>query len=148
MAKVFTGFSVLIFVVVNVLVLIWGSASGFQRLGSLWVAALLLSFGLLKLILSEIDKAISGRGELAEWAKEKLNPVLYSEEKGWLNYISKDGVEYENPLHTQDEILHFLREVEDRILFSFLPNELLLGALATLQWGYGDVLFYLLHGKG
>ena len=147
-ADVSIGIFIALFFLVNILVLIWGSPSGFQRLGSLWVAVLLFAFGFLKLTLSEINKAVSGRGEFAGWVKEKLDPFVYSEDKGWLNYGSEDGVEYENPLHTQDEVRSFLREIEDRILFAFLPNELLFGAFATLQWGYGDLLYCFLHGKG
>jgi len=147
-ADIFIGLFVILFLLVDGLVLFWGSASAFQRLGSLWVALLLLAFGLMKFIVSELSKAVSGRGELADYVKEVLDPFTYSEDKGWLNFGSKDGVEYEAPLRTKDEIRYFTRELEDRVLFSFVPNELLLGAIATLQWGYGDLFFCLIHGKG
>ena len=142
------GIFAILFFSVNLLVLIWGSSSSFQRLGSLWVAILLLAFGLLKFTLSEIQKAVSGRGEYVNMAKERLDPVIFAKDKGWLNFMTAEGEEYESPLHTWDEVKSFLEQIEDRILATVVPNELVFGAFATLQWGYGDLFFCFLHGKG
>jgi len=147
-ADISTGVFIALFILVNISVLIWGSPIGFQRLGSLWVAILLFAFGFLKFAMSEINKAVSGRGEYVDMAREKLDPVTFSKDKGWHNFMSNEGVEYERPLFTLDEVKGHLRETEGRILAVFVPNELFFGALATLQWGYGDLLHCFLHGKG
>ncbi len=142
------GLAIIAFVLVNLAMLIWGSPCYFQRLGSFWVALLILLFGFLKFILAELNKAAHGRGAFAEQFKEKLSPVLYSEDKGWLNHMSPDGKEYERPLYSIEEVKRYLSELEDKLMFAVLPNELLVAAVATLQWGYGDLFHNFVHGKG
>jgi hypothetical protein len=147
-ADVFVGIMLLLFLAVSALVLAYGTSSNFQRLGSLWVAILLLSFGLLKYMVVAIRNAVEGTGPFAEMARERLRPYVFSEDKGWLNYMSEDGVEYETPLPKQEEVEGHFAEIEQHILSSVIPNEMIIGALATLQWGYGDLFHCWINGKG
>ena len=147
-ADICVGIMVLCFVAVSVAVLFCGTSSTFQRLGSLWVAILLLSFGMLKFVVVAMRNAVEGTGPFAEMARERLSPYVFSEDKGWLNFMSEDGVEYEAPLPKQEEVEGHFAEIEQQVLSSVIPNEMFIGALATLQWGYGDLFHCWINGKG
>ncbi len=112
----------------------------FQRLASIWAAVLLFIFGLTRYVFSEIEKASRNEGAFAKLFEEKLSPVLYSEDKGWRNYMSEDGVEYEQPLMEREELSMQLKSLNDFIAIRTFPAELLLGIKLALQGGYGDML--------
>jgi len=143
-----TKFMLFMFITSAVYLLVFSDASTFQRLGSFWVAVILLSFGLLKLTFSLLEKALNGRGQFAGKAHEKLEPVTFAENKGWLNFMSKDGGEYDRPLYTMEEIKMLFEDLEARVMATVLPNELIIGAVATLQWGYGDLFHCWVNGNG
>ena len=111
----------------------------FQRLASVWAVVLLIMFGLTRYVFAEIEKASSGEGAFVEMFEEKLNPVLYSEDKGWSNYMSKDGVEYEQPLIERQELSVQLKRLNEFITMRTFPAEMLLGIKLALQGGYGDL---------
>lgn len=147
-AKAYAGAMVFAYIISIMLGLYFLEASSFQRLGSLWIAVLILLFGFSKLAMQQVKDAISGRGEQQKEAQEKLKSVTFSDDKGWLNYMSKEGVVYTERLHTNEEIQAHFADFESRAIFYIASNELLLATLATLQWGYGDLLHCLINGKG
>ena len=142
-----TGLFIFSFFLVDILVLIFGSANGFQRLGSLWVALLLVFFGMTKIVFNRLHNGINGRGIFAEMVQDRVSKVTFSEDKGWLNYMSKDCLEFERALFKKSEIEAFFQELKDGVDAKLIPNELFIGALATLQWGYGELIFVLVHGQ-
>ena len=143
--NVYTHSIILVFLVANCTALIFFSGLSFQRLGSFWVALLLVMFALTRLLSDEMLKAVQGRGLAADIAGEKLDDVTYSENRGRLNYMSKEGVEYEQRLLTKDEIARFYSEFDEYLQSTFLFVELSVGAVATLQWGYGDLFHDWFH---
>lgn len=120
----------------------------FQRLASVWAVLLIVTFGATRFLITEINKAAEGRGPLVELFKEKLGPVMHSEDKGWLNYMDADGREYERPLRQESEIRDLLVDLEDFIGLKVQPAEILIGIKLALQGGYGDAAVCLLNGKG
>ncbi len=105
----------------------------------------MLIFGLLKLVSTEIAKATEGRGQFASLAESKLANVTYDEEKGWLNYMSSDGIEFDQRLLTKDEISAFVNDYNDYLQITVLTAEWFIGVIATLQWGYGDLFHDWIH---
>ena len=132
----------------NIWSLLYSDRLSFQRLGSVWIALTLLSLGLTRYIVSEIAKGASGRGPMAEMVRRKLDKVVFSDDKGWLNYMNTDGVEYEKPLITWEEVREEITRLEDYVSYRLQPTEIFIGISATIQWGYGDLIFCFLHGKG
>ena len=135
-------------IAVNLAVLVFGDPLGFQRLGSLWVALAIFLFGVFKFIFEAIVQAVHGKGLYAGMASEKLKNVTFSEDKGWGNFISPEGVEYERPLLTKSEISQKLEELKDTLFPIFIFNELTIVFIATLQWGYGDLFHCWINGNG
>jgi hypothetical protein len=145
---VFQGLFLLAFLVINILALFLWSSSNFARLGSIWIALLLLIYAMPRFILDEIAKAAENKGLFKDQLKSELDEASFSDSKGWLNYMSADGVEYERPLRTRDEITAELTAFRDHVNAKLYANELILAAMATLQWGYGDLLHCWFNGKG
>ncbi|MBY5988329.1 hypothetical protein [Roseovarius atlanticus] len=144
----FVRLFLLIFCIVQAVTLVWVSPDAYQRLGSFWVAVLLVLFGATRLVVSEMQKAFEGHGAFAEQFKAKLDEITYSDGKGWKNNMAEDGTPYERRLLTEEEIQKIMKDFEARIVWIFLSNELFLAAVATLQWGYGDMFHCFVHGQG
>jgi hypothetical protein len=138
----------LVALMISMWALFFWPASSFQRLGAVWIALTLLSIGLTKFAIGELSKAINGRGPLAERMAKDFAPVIYSEDKGWLNFMTPDGRELERPLRTLEEVKRELEGLEDYLSFRAFPTEFTIGIFATLQWGYGDLFHCFVHGKG
>ncbi len=120
----------------------------FQRLASIWACLLLLTFGLTRLTFWEVTEAAYERGPFVKKFYQKIDPITFSEDKGWLNYVSKDGQEYERPFFKRDEIQAMLDDLNSFITRNVQPAEIVMGLKLTLQGGYGDVLLCSIKGHG
>jgi hypothetical protein len=134
--------------IVNIYAVIYFTPLGFQRLGSIWIALVLLVLGGSRYVVSDMNRAVHGRGPHKDIAAKKLGGSVYSEDKGWLNYMNSEGVEFERPLRTWEEIQELTDDLVDYVQARLQPTEISVGVAATLQWGYGDLIFCFLHGKG
>jgi hypothetical protein len=120
----------------------------FQRLASIWACLLLLTFGFTRMMLWEVTEAAYERGPFVKNFYKQIDPITFSEDKGWLNYISKEGQQYERPLFKREEIQAMLDDLNSFITRKVQPAEILMGLKLTLQGGYGDLLLCSLKGHG
>lgn len=146
--KAAAGLFVIFFCVANVVAFFIGETASFQRLGSLWVAILILLFGFTRFILELTKNASEGGGPFFDKFIEIFKPVTYSDDRGWLNYMSKDGQEFDRPLPTIETVSKQFSEFERHVFYVVASNEFLLAIIATLQWGYGDLFHCWVHGNG
>jgi hypothetical protein len=120
----------------------------FQRLASIWACLLLLTFGFTRMMFWEVTEAAYERGPFVRKFYKQIEPITFSDEKGWRNYVSKDGQQYERPLFKREEIQAMLDDLNSFITRKVQPAEILMGLKLTLQGGYGDVLLCSLKGHG
>ncbi|WP_162300751.1 hypothetical protein [Alkalilacustris brevis] len=131
-----------------VLVWVWGSPSWMLRLGTLWIAIVVFSFGFIRIVVNQIYLASQGKGAAVPMFEKKLGPLLYSEDKGWLNFMNKEGMPYEAPLRSREELSQLFQDLELHVSHRVVPADLLLIAFATLLTGFGDLMFCVFRAVG
>lgn len=136
------------FVLSVVVLVVIGSPQSVQRLGAFWIAIILFLFGLIKFMVHQLHLAAEGKGYAVSQFEEKIVPNLYSDEKGWLNFMNDKGEEYDRPLYKREEVKNFLEDLEHYVNFHVVIADVFLIAVATLLSGFGDLLFCLFRSGG
>ncbi|KPD11362.1 hypothetical protein [Phaeobacter sp. 11ANDIMAR09] len=131
------------FWVVNFLVLDFWTADSFQRLGSLWVAILVLLFGFSRLTVSGIVSLInepSGLEELTFSGSKVSFLRRLAPSKGAMRWVSDNS--------ERQSLTLIMTHVENRLIYRVYSTEVILLTVATLQWGYGDIFHCWINGSG
>jgi len=119
------------------------SAATFQRLGALWVAIIIILFGFLRAILAALKAAMSAEQDLRKFTTAESS-------FGFLRALAPREEYFErleNP-DVRNDFSKLFDAIEAQLSKSVYPAEILLLAVATLQWGFGDLLHCFLNGNG
>jgi hypothetical protein len=89
----FVNGSFFILCAANVFLMFVVSAVAFQRLGSLWVAVVLLFAGFTRLVVHQIKLAAEGKGQpqTVRIFNKKLSNELWDDDIGWGIFFLEDG---------------------------------------------------------
>ena len=119
------------------------SAEIFQRLGALWVAILVLLFGFLRITLNALQEAIV--------AEQDLKGLTSAESKfGFLRAIAPSEESFSKITEPEfkNDLARFFQALGAQLHKKVYPAELILFAVATLQWGFGDLFHCFINGNG
>ena len=136
------------FLATTVYFLVFGAPSHLSRLGAAWIAFVVFFFGFAQMIVLHVKNAAHGKGPFAAEFEKKVGPFIFSEGKGWGNFVSKDGRKYEQPLRTREEVQRLVDDLESSITIELYFWELTIIAMATLLTGFGDLLFCAVRLNG
>lgn len=138
------GLFLIVFWLVNLWSLVSFVPDAFQRLGSLWVAMIVMIYGFSKLIFGGLTSIVDTPDDIDMLVGKgnRFSITRFSRPKPDFLHALKNDAEY------RQEYRELMLLLENRLQIQGFSGELFVLALATLQWGYGDLFHCWAHGNG
>ena len=146
--NVLANVTLMAFVLSLVVALIWGTPGAVQRLGALWIAIVLFTFGFTKIIVNSMYVASTGTGEHAGLFDEKVGSLLKSSRSEDTSPDIRDSIIEKDGSYTKEEVQVFLADLDNHVSNHVVTTDIFIVACATLVTGFGDLLFCLLRSAG